>query len=219
MKPDAIIFDMDGTLMNNNPYHFKAWQAFYQKYHRTLSLEDYKTEISGHTSVEIFQTFFGKEMTREEIATHANEKNLLYRELYKPYIKPIDGLIHFLNEIKEANIPMNIATSGSPANVRFMFEHIPIAQYFGHVVDASEVVKGKPDPEIFLKAAQLANAEPARCVAFEDSLAGIASAKGAGMKVVGITTMESKDDLKETDLIIDDYIQINLEMLEKLFDK
>ncbi len=218
MKPQAIIFDMDGTLMNNNPYHFKAWQAFYQKYNRTLSLEDYKTEISGHTSVEIFQTFFGKEMTPEEITTHANEKNLLYRELYKPYIKPIDGLLPLLNNIKAAGIIMNIATSGSPANVRFMFEHIPIASYFAHVVDASEVVHGKPDPEIFLKAAQYAGADPTKCIAFEDSLAGVASAKGAGMKVIGITTMETAEDLKDTDAVITDYTEVSVAMLEKLFD-
>lgn len=183
-----------------------------------MSLDDYKTEISGHTSVEIFQTFFGKIMTPEEITTHANEKNLLYRELYKPHIKPLDGLLPFLNKIKEANIPMNIATSGSPANVRFMFEHIPIAHYFKHVIDASEVVHGKPDPEIFLKAAQYANAEPASCVAFEDSLAGVASAKAAGMKVVGITTMETAKDLKDTDAIIKDYTEINLKIIEALFD-
>ncbi len=219
MKLQAVIFDMDGTLMNNNPYHFKAWQTFYKKYNRTLSLDDYKTEISGHTSVEIFQTFFGKVMTPEEITTHANEKNLLYRELYNPYIKPIDGLIHLLEEIKEANIPMNIATSGSPANVRFMFENIPIAHYFKHVVDASEVIHGKPHPEIFLKAAQYANAEPARCVAFEDSLAGVTSAKAAGMKVIGITTMETAEDLKETDAIIKDYTTVTLKMLEDLFNK
>lgn len=218
MKIEAIIFDMDGTLMNNSLYHFKAWKSFYNKHHRPLSVEDYKTEMSGRTSVEIFQTFFGKELTREEIATHANEKNVVYRKLYKPHIKPINGLLHFLSETKRANIPMCIATSGSPANVRFMFEHIPIEHYFKHVVDASEVTKGKPDPEIFLKAAQLANAEPARCVAFEDSLAGIASAKSAGMKVVGITTMESKEDLESTDLVIDDYTEINLKMLEQLFD-
>lgn len=218
MKPDAIIFDMDGTLMNNNPYHFKAWQAFYEKYGRSISLEEYKTEISGHTSVEIFQAFFGKVMTPEEITTHANEKNALYRELYKPYIKPLDGLIDLLEAVKGANIPMNIATSGSPANVRFMFENIPIAPYFQHVVDASEVVHGKPDPEIFLKAAQYANANPAKCIAFEDSLAGVASAKAAGMKVIGITTMESKEDLKDTDAVIADYTEVNLAMLEKLFD-
>ena len=219
MRPDAIIFDMDGTLMNNNPYHFKAWQAFYTKYNRSISLDDYKTEISGHTSVEIFQTFFGKVMTPEEITTHANEKNLLYRELYKPYIKPLDGLIAFLQEIYAAGIPMNIATSGSPANVRFMFEHIPIAHYFKHVVDASEVIHGKPDPEIFLKAAQYANADPTKCIAFEDSFAGIASAKAAGMKVVGITTMEKREEMTNTDLVIDDYTHVNLAMLEKLLDK
>ena len=218
MTPQAIIFDMDGTLMNNNPYHFKAWQAFYKKYNRSISLEDYKTEISGHTSVEIFQTFFGKVMTPEEITTHANEKNLLYRELYKPYIKPIDGLLPLLEEVKAAGIPINIATSGSPANVRFMFEHIPIAPYFQHVIDASEVIHGKPDPEIFLKAAQYAAADPKKCIAFEDSLAGVASAKAAGMKVIGITTMETAEDLKDTDAVIGDYTEVNLAMLEKLME-
>lgn len=218
MTPDAIIFDMDGTLMNNNPYHFKAWQAFYKKYHRHFTLEDYKHQISGHTSTEIFQTFFGKVMTPEEITTHSNEKNLLYRELYKPYIKPLDGLIVFLNEIKAAGIPMAIATSGSPANVRFMFENIPIEHYFSHVIDASDVIKGKPDPEIFLKAAQSVHANPQKCVAFEDSFAGIASAKAAGMKVIGITTMEKREEMKDTDLVIDDYTQINLETIEKILN-
>ena len=216
MTPEAIIFDMDGTLMNNNPYHFKAWQAFYKKYHRHFTLEDYKNQISGHTSTEIFQRFFGKVMTPEEITTHSNEKNLLYRELYKPYIKPLDGLINFLDEIKAACIPMAIATSGSPANVRFMFEHIPIKQYFSHVIDASDVVKGKPDPELFLKAAQSVNADPQNCVAFEDSFAGIASAKAAGMKVIGIATMEKREEMKDTNLVIDDYTQIDVAKVESL---
>lgn len=218
MKPEAIIFDMDGTLMNNNPYHFKAWQAFYKKYNRAFSLDDYKTEISGRTSKEVFQTFFGKVMTPEEISLHADEKNLLYRQLYKPHIKPLAGLLLFLNEIKAAGIPMNIATSGSPANVRFMFENIPIASYFDRVVDASEVAHGKPDPEIFLKAAQYASANPHMCIAFEDSLAGVASAKGAGMKVIGITTMETAEDLKDANAIIKDYTEINLAILKALMD-
>ena len=216
MIPEAIIFDMDGTLMNNNPYHFKAWQTFYKQYNRSLTLDDYKNQISGHTSTEIFQTFFGKVMTPEEVTTHSNEKNLLYRELYKPDIKPLDGLIDFLQGVKAANIPMAIATSGSPANVRFMFDNIPIEQYFSHVIDASDVIKGKPDPEIFLKAAQSVNANPTKCVAFEDSFAGIASAKAAGMKVIGVATMERKEEMKETALVIDDYTQIDLAKIEKL---
>ena len=216
MIPEAIIFDMDGTLMNNNPYHFKAWQAFYEKYKRSFTLDDYRTQISGHTSVDIFQKFFGKIMTPEEITTHANEKNLLYRELYKPYIKPLDGLINFLKTIQAAGIPMAIATSGSPANVRFMFENIPIEQYFNHVIDASDVIKSKPDPEIFLKAAKSVGADPAKCVAFEDSFAGIASAKAAGMKVIGVATMEKREEMTDTDLVIDDYTQINLKIIESL---
>ncbi len=219
MRPDAIIFDMDGTLMNNNPYHFQAWQTFYTKYYRSLTLDEYKTGISGRTSVEIFQTFFGKEMTPEEITKYANEKNLLYRQLYTPYIKPLDGLIDLLTEIQKAGIPMCVATSGTPQNVRFMFEHIPIEQYFDRVVDASEVVHGKPNPEIFLKAAGYVHADPLQCIVFEDSFNGITAAKAAGMKVVGVATMESKDDLKHTDAVIDDYKQINLATLQKLLDR
>lgn len=219
MKPDAIIFDMDGTLMNNNPYHYKAWQTFYEKHNRNLTFDEYKKEISGRTSVEIFQTFFGKEMTPEEITTYANEKNLLYRQIYEPHIKPVDGLLPLLKEIYEHQIPMCIATSGTPQNVRFMFKHIPIEKYFVRVIDASEVTHGKPAPDIFLKAASYANANVAKCIVFEDSVNGVAAARAANMKVVGVATTETGEALKDTNAVIENYTQINLSALEKLLDK
>ena len=216
MKPDAIIFDMDGTLMNNTPYHYKAWQILFKKYNRNLTFNQYKKDISGRTSVEIFQTFFGKEMTTEEITKCASEKNLLYRQLYKPHIKPVDGLLTLLNEIYKAAITMYVATSGTPQNVRFMFENIPIEKYFSRVIDASEVTHGKPAPDIFLKAASYVNAAPAKCIVFEDSVNGIAAARAAGMKVIGVATTESKKALQHTDAVIENYTQINLSALENL---
>ncbi len=217
MRPDAVIFDMDGTMINNNHYHFLAWQSFYQKNNRTISLDEYKTNISGRTSMHIFEYFFGKPVTREEITPYANEKNQLYRLLYAPHIKPVDGLVNLLQHLKDADIPLGVATSGMPANVRFMFDNVPIEHYFSHVVDASQITHSKPDPEIFLKAARSANADPVKCIAFEDSIAGIAAAKAARMKVIGITTMETREVLQQyADAVIDDFTGVNLTMLESL---
>ena len=140
----------------------------------------------------------------------------MYRELYKPHIKPINGLIDFLDELEREKIPKAIATSGLSTNINFMFEHVPIKKYYAQVIDASQVTKGKPHPEIFLKAAASVNAEPKNCVAFEDSVAGIRSAKAAGMKVVGLTTTHTAEEIKEADLIIKDYTEISLTKLREL---
>lgn len=216
-KPAAIIFDMDGTLVDNNPYHVKAWQAFYQKRGRELSLDEYKQNINGRVAKDIFPYIFQREITPEEIALLSDEKESLYRELYKPHIKPIDGLVPFLEEIKKAGLPMAIATSGLPVNIDFLFENLIIIQYFNSIIDATHITKGKPDPEIFIKAAQSINADPLSCVAFEDSVSGIAAAKAAGMKVVALTTMQKREFIQQADLIIDNYTQVNLPTLRALW--
>jgi len=217
MKPAAVIFDMDGTLVDNNPYHVKAWQAFYQKRGLELSLDEYKQNINGRVAKDIFPYIFEREIEPDEIVLLSDEKESLYRELYKPHIKPIDGLVPFLEELQNAGLPMSIATSGLPVNIDFLFEHLVIKKYFQSIIDASQITKGKPNPEIFLKAAQSIHADPLSCVAFEDSVSGIAAAKAAGMKVVALTTMQKRGFIQQADLIIDDYTQVNLTMLRELW--
>lgn len=217
MKPVAAVFDMDGTLVDNNPFHIKAWQAFYQKRGRELLLDEYKKNINGRVANDIFPYIFQREIEPDEIELLSNEKESLYRELYKPHIKPIEGLVPFLEELQHAGLPMAIATSGLPVNIDFLFEHLIIKHYFQSIIDATQITKGKPDPEIFLKAAQRIDADPQSCVAFEDSVSGIAAAKAAGMKVVALTTMQQREFIQQADLIIDDYTQINLKMLQQLW--
>jgi beta-phosphoglucomutase family hydrolase len=219
MQPAAVIFDMDGTLVDNNPFHVKAWQAFYQKRGRELSLDEYKQNINGRVAKDIFPYIFQRQIEPEEIALLSDEKESLYRELYKPHIKPIDGLVPFLEVLKDAGLPMAIATSGLPVNIDFLFEHLVIKKYFQSIIDASQITKGKPNPEIFLKAAQSIHTDPLNCVVFEDSVSGIAAAKAAGMKVVALTTMQERGAIQQADLIIDDYTQINLKMLRELWQQ
>jgi len=125
-------------------------------------------------------------------------------------------LIGFLEELEKAKVSKAIATSGIIPNIDFMFEHVPIKNYFYSVIDSTQIIQGKPHPEIFLKAAVSLNAVPSSCIAFEDSVPGIRSAKAAGMKVVALTTTHTAEDLEEADLVIKDYTDISLTKLRDL---
>jgi beta-phosphoglucomutase family hydrolase len=216
MFPQAVIFDLDGTLIDNNAYHIQAFKEFYEKIGKSFSLEEYKQHINGRMNREIFDYVFNTTLSPEKIEEYTNEKEGLYRELYAPHIKPVNGLLDFLNELEEAKVPKAVATSGIIPNINFMFEHIPIRNYFLSVIDSTQIKTGKPHPEIFLKAAISVNAVPSACVAFEDSLAGVQSAKAAGMKVVALTTTHTAEDLHDADLIIKDYTEISLAKLQQL---
>lgn len=216
MFPKAVIFDLDGTLVDNNSFHIKAWQAFYDKIGKTFSLEEYMQHINGRVNNEIFNYVFNTTLTPREVAAYSEEKETMYRKLYQPFIKPVNGLVYFLDELAKVGIPLAMATSGLPPNINFMFDNVPIKKYFKNIVDASQVKKGKPDPEIFLKAAHSINANPSHCIAFEDSVAGIRSAKTAGMVVVALTTTHASGYLKEADIIIKDYDEISLAKLRQL---
>ncbi|HEY1870233.1 MAG TPA: HAD family phosphatase [Chitinophagaceae bacterium] len=216
MFPEAVIFDLDGTLIDNNAYHIRAFEAFYDKIGKPFSLDEYKQHINGRVNREIFDYVFNTTLSPEKSEAYSNEKEAMYRELYAAHIEPINGLIDFLEELEKAGISKAIATSGIIPNINFMFEHVPIKNYFSSVIDSTQITRGKPHPEIFLKAAISVNAVPSNCVAFEDSVAGIRSAKAAGLKVVGLTTTHSAEDLKEADLIIKDYTDISLTKLREL---
>ena len=219
MFPEAVIFDLDKTLIDNNAYHIKAFQAFYDKIGKPFTVEEYKQHINGRVNREIFDYVFNTTLSPEQSEAYTNEKEALYRELYAEHIKPIDGLINFLEELEKAKIPKAIATSGIIPNINFMFEHVPIKNYFYSVIDSTQIAQGKPHPEIFLKAAISVNAVPSECIAFEDSVAGIRSAKAAGMKVVVLTTTHTAEEVKEADLVIKDYTEISLTKLRELKDR
>jgi beta-phosphoglucomutase len=201
----AVIFDLDGTLLDNNSYHLKSWLEYLKSIGRDISKEEYNANINGRTNKDVIQYIYKRKMSEEEIWKYTLEKEALYRELYKPFIKPLSGLVNFLEILKEKNIPMAIATSGIQPNIDFMFEEVPIKKYFKEVVNSSHITKGKPDPEIYLKVASLLKLAPKNCLVFEDAVVGIRSAKAAGMKVIAVATTQTKEELSIADIIVDDY--------------
>ncbi|SDT48459.1 haloacid dehalogenase superfamily, subfamily IA, variant 3 with third motif having DD or ED/haloacid dehalogenase superfamily, subfamily IA, variant 1 with third motif having Dx(3-4)D or Dx(3-4)E/beta-phosphoglucomutase family hydrolase [Mucilaginibacter mallensis] len=218
MKNFTAIFDMDGTLIDNTPYHFKSWQALFKKHDLgTLTLETYRTEISGVPIIETLRRLFGDKYDEAGLHQLLEEKESYYREIYAPFLAPINGLENFLTALKDAGIKMAIASSATMEDIEFILNKIPIRDDFEAIIDGSRVSKGKPNPQIFLKAAEELKARPEDCVVFEDSLAGIKAANAAGMKVVGITTGHTADQLQPSGLVINDYTELTVQKLAALF--
>lgn len=215
----AVIFDLDGTLLDNNDVHFKAWKQYLKENKKEISDEEFKENISGRTNKDAVEHIYQRKMTEDEAAKYYLEKEEIYRKMYKADIAPITGLQDFLEELYKHNIAMAIATSGIQVNIDFMFDHVPIKKYFKKIVNSGDVSKGKPDPEIFLKAAEALHVSTENCIVFEDSMAGVQAGKSAGMKVVALTTTHTREELKEADLVIKDYSEIDLERLMSLQDE
>jgi beta-phosphoglucomutase family hydrolase len=208
MDASAVIFDLDGTLVDNNAFHLQSWKQYIKNLGKEISEEEYNANINGRTNKDAAEYLFGKKMTKDEAMVYALEKEAVYRDMYAPHIKPVKGLIEMLDVLKKLNIPMAIATSGIQVNIDFMFDHIPIREYFSVVVNSAHINKGKPDPEIYLKAAELLEVAPESCLVFEDAVVGINSAKAAGMRVVAISTTHPEEELSGADLIVNDYTEL-----------
>ena len=201
----AVIFDLDGTLLDNNSFHRKTWEAYLKKKGKLISEEEFNAHLNGRTNKDAVEYIYGRKMSEEESTKYTLEKEELYREIYKPFIKPVSGLINFLEILFQKNIPMAIATSGIQPNIDFMFENIPIRKYFKVVVNSSHITHGKPHPEIYLKVASLLGIPTKNCLVFEDAVVGINSAKAAGMKVIAVATTQTKEELSIADMIVDNY--------------
>ena len=215
--PFAAAFDLDGTLIDNNAYHILAWQEFYRRRNRVLDIEDYKTNFNGRTMPDVIRHVFRQQhMSAKDIDRYTDEKESLYRKLYAPYIEPIKGLLKLLEELHQHQIPMVIATSGIHVNIEFMFAHLPIRKYFTKVIKGNDITHGKPHPEIYQLAVRELGLPPERCIAFEDATVGIRSAKGSGMKVVGLTTTHTPEELAGADYIVKDFEGMDIERLKKM---
>jgi beta-phosphoglucomutase family hydrolase len=208
MTLKAVLFDMDGVIVDNLPYHVEAWLLFCNRNGIALTKEVFYKELNGMNSKDTFEWFYKKEMTRAEVEVLEEEKELLYREFYAQHRKPAKGLLTFLHDLRSRGIKTALATSAGPGNIDFIVDGLGIRDQFDAIIGGAEVTKGKPDPEIYVKAAALVGVSPADCLVIEDSLQGIASGQAAGARVVGITTSHSAEELAHTDFCAPDFTDL-----------
>ena len=212
----AVIFDMDGVLIDSNPYHKISLKQFCAKYGHNLTDKQLEEKIYGRTNKDWIPNVFGP-LPAEQIAHYTDEKEALFREIYNDHIAPLKGLVPFLTILKKNNVPMAIGTSAPGANVDFTLNKTGIGSFFDAILDDTFVNKGKPDPEIYIKAAHALGYDPQKCIVFEDSISGVMAGHNAGCKVVGVTTTHTANELALNDLIIEDFEGISLQNLENLF--
>jgi beta-phosphoglucomutase family hydrolase len=209
----AVIFDMDGVLVDNAHFHERAFAEYFSKFGTTLA-----PEMFGRGNDELMAELFPDE-SAERHRELASGKEAYYRQIYEPHIKPVTGLVELLRELKKnEDIRIAVGSSAPVENIDFVLDKLQIRSYFDVVVVAAMVQRAKPAPDIYLKAAELLNTKPETCLVFEDALAGIAAAKSAGMKVAGVATSLPKERLTETDRIINDFTEITVDEIRKLTD-
>jgi HAD superfamily hydrolase (TIGR01509 family) len=214
----AFIFDMDGVLVDSNPVHKIALRQFCQRVGFDLTEQQLREKIYGRTNRDWLQNLIGN-LDDETTRRYADEKEALFRELYTD-VRPLDGLIAFLDKLLDLEIPRAIATSAPRANVDFTLAATGMEKYFPTILDDSFVSRGKPDPEIYLKSAAALEIEPGRCVVLEDSLSGVLAGNRAGCKVVGITTTHTRSELGLADCVFDNFVGLDPEkLISALFDQ
>lgn len=197
----AALFDMDGTLVDNTLAHMRAFEIFCARYGVT-GWKEKLSQAFGMGNDDIMRLIMPAELIRERgLASLAEEKEAIYREIYAPEIRPVKGLVPLLESLRAAGVRCAVGSSGCRANVDFVLEKCRIGEFFDVRISGDRVTRCKPDPEIYLTAAAALGMAPADCVVFEDAKAGIESARRAGVgRVVALATTLPREVLeRETD--------------------
>lgn len=205
---DAVIFDMDGTMINNMNYHKNAWMEFAKRHGQNFSEEEFKEKFSGKKNDKIFQMIFNNKLTEEEIAEFTEEKEGIYRELYASDIIEVPGLTNTINILHTNHKKLAVATTAPKKNREFGLSALHLTDSFEVILGDEDVTKGKPDPEIYIKTANQLGVTEKRCLVFEDSPPGVASGKNAHMTVIGILTTHSMEDLKDADYCVTNFTNL-----------
>ncbi|MDJ1483783.1 HAD family phosphatase [Cytophagaceae bacterium YF14B1] len=218
-KKFGLIFDMDGTMVDNMMVHHHAWQKKLAEVGLELTLDEVVANCHGKND-DILVRLFGDKYTFEERDRISSDKEARYREIFLSQLKLVEGLPELLEEAYQAGIPMGIGTAARFENVDYVLDNLNIRHYFKAVVVDRDVTNGKPDPEVFFKVADQMEVPYANCLVFEDSPTGAKTARNAGMKAIILTTTHKAEEFTSISSVmkcVDNYQSINLkEELAKL---
>ena len=211
----GFIFDMDGTLVDNMPYHTLSWQQLLAELGVKMTGQEIERRNHG-TLPEVIRNILGDQLSEAEVVAIGERKEELYRAIYSPHLQLLVGCQEFLEQANLLCIPMAVATMANRVNVAFVVDGLGIRDYFKIVIGEEDVRQGKPSPEAFYLAAQGLQLPPENCIVFEDSLSGVEAAQRAGMKVVFLSTSLNASNLTASPSILqitEDYEDLSPEKL------
>ncbi|TZF81781.1 HAD family phosphatase [Pedobacter sp. BS3] len=193
----AFLFDLNGTVIDDMAYHGEVWHDILTRdLGASITPEETKLQMYGKNRDLLIRIFGEGHFTEEEMKQISHEKEKRYQSVYGPHLKLINGLDEFLAAAHRHHIKMAIGSAAITFNINFVINGLNLHQYFPVVVSADNVTNSKPDPETFVKAANLLGVNPADCVVFEDNPKGVEAALRGGMKAVVITTMHQPHEFE-----------------------
>ena len=180
----GVIFDMDGVLIDSHPIHKRAWKKFFETLELSVSDRELDFVLDGRKKEDILRHFLG-ELCDSEIKYYGHQKEALFRE-EAMQIEPISGVMELLEELTGRGIVIALASCGSQSRVRYILDQLKIHDRFEAIVTADDIRHGKPDPEVFCKAADYLGVEREELIVCEDAVSGVKAAKAAGIRCLGV---------------------------------
>ena len=221
MPPPAVIWDVDGTLVDTAGQHFRAWQRLAAEIGKPFTRDDFAATF-GLRNPEIIRQLFDPAADDRLCAKLGGRKEDYYRaSVREEGTDLLPGAARLLREFAAAGWPQAVGSSAPPGNLDLLLGATGTRQYFAAVVTGDDVTRGKPDPEVFLTAARKLGADPGRCVVFEDAVAGVEAAKAGGMRCVAVTFVghhpPEKLRVAGADLVVGSLEELNVEAVRGLF--
>ena len=195
MKTLALIFDMDGTMVDSMPWHAQSWVAFCRQHGIQMDAAEILARTTGRTGVECMAEVFGRPLDAAQALALVHEKEQIYRDLFTADFREVAGFTAFARQAAARGLQLAVGTAGDRHNIAFVMSRLAMDPPPQAIVGGDEGLHGKPQPAIFLEAARRIGVAPAHCIVFEDAPFGIEAARRAGMRAVAVCSTHSADEL------------------------
>ncbi len=217
----GVIFDLDGTMVNNSAYHRDAWFELCRRYGITLTHAGYHEKIHARSNDKIVPNLFGSHVDTAFIRQIQHEKETIYQDSFRPVMSETPGLTALLTGLNAAGVPCAAASNSPKTNVDFVLDGLNLRRFFKNVIDRDQVAVGKPNPEMLLRSANAMGLAPRQCLVFEDSASGFAAARNAGMPyvaIIGGTDPSELAEARDAKRHCEDFTALTIEALSVLLE-
>jgi beta-phosphoglucomutase-like phosphatase (HAD superfamily) len=195
VKYRALIFDMDGTMIDSMGHHRLSWIEFARRHALDIEIEDLMRRTTGRTCAECMSDLFGRDFDLTESLALIAQKEQSYRDLFGPEFREVAGFRDFAARARAQGLALGVGTAGDRHNIAFVMQHLAMNPAPQAIVGGDEGLPGKPEPAIFLEVARRLGVDPTHCVVFEDAPFGIEAARRAGMAAVAVCSSHAADEL------------------------
>ncbi len=213
----AALWDMDGVLVESAPFHFVAWQRIWAELGLSVSEADFRKNF-GQRNDTIIRDMLGG-VSLEIVNSIGSKKEVYYRDAVKGHVAALPGAIDLLQSLRADGFRCAIASAAPRANVELILSELGVSSLFDALVSYEDVTRGKPDPQVYLLAAERVSVAPLRCLVLEDAVAGVEGAKAAGMACIAVTSTHPRRSLAKADLIVDRLADVTPDTVRGLIER